>query len=135
MQGAGGSDGGIGRFFIGLIMIIMGIYLFLDNLNVTQNIGLSMPIMSMGGFHLTTGYVLIPFIFGVGMIFYNASNDLGWFLVIISLILLATGVITSLHFKLNRMSAFELMMIIGLTMGGVGLFLSSLRRINQRYPD
>lgn len=135
MRGAGGSDGGLGRFFIGLIMIIMGLYLFLDNLNVTQSFSMSMPLMNMGGFRLTTGYVLIPFIFGIGFIFYNAKSDLGWFLVIISLILLGIGVITSIHFKLNRMSAFELMMIIGLTVGGVGLFLSSLRTINRRYPD
>jgi hypothetical protein len=122
----------MGRFFLGLIMIIMGLYLFLNNLHVSQSFSLATPMMNMGSFHLTTGYVLIPFLFGIGMIFYNPNNDLGWFLVIISLILLGVGIISSVQFRLGRMTVFELMMIAGLVLGGVGLFLSGVRRLNRR---
>lgn len=132
LKGAGGSEGGIGRFFIGLIMMIMGGYLFLDAIHVTQSFGFGSAIFTFGGFRLTTGLVLIPFLFGIGMIFYDAKNDIGWVLVIITLILLVVGVIANINFRIRHMSAFELMLILGLGIGGIGLFLSSLRNLGNK---
>ena len=37
MKGAGGSSGGVGQFFIGLIMMIGGFYLFLNAISVSTN--------------------------------------------------------------------------------------------------
>jgi hypothetical protein len=127
MRGAGGSEGGIGRFFIGLFMIIAGIYLFLDAVYVTNSFAWSSSIYRVGGFGVTPGIILIPFLIGVGMIFYNAENDTGWVLVILTLVFLAVGVISNINFQLRNMSALELLMILGLFVGGIGLFLSSLR--------
>ncbi|MCP4696271.1 MAG: hypothetical protein GY862_05425 [Gammaproteobacteria bacterium] len=130
MRGAGGSEGGAGRFIIGLIMMVMGGYLFLDAIHVTNRFGFGASIYNFGGgFRLTPGIVLIPFLFGIGMIFYDAKNDIGWILVIITLVLLGVGVISNIDFRLRSMSAFELLMILGLGLGGVGLFLSSLRKL------
>ena len=70
MKGAGGTDGGIGRFFIGLCMTIGGTYLFLDAVQVTHHFGFGQRLYRMGNFHLTTGMVFIPLVFGVGFIFY-----------------------------------------------------------------
>lgn len=128
MRGAGGSEGGIGQFFMGLTMMVIGGYLFLDAVHITNSFSFGTPIYNFGGFHLTSGLVLIPFLFGIGMIFYNADNYLGWALVAITLILLAVGIISNIHFRLRHMSAFELMLILGLAVGGLGLFLSSLRK-------
>lgn len=129
IKGAGGSQGGIGRFFLGLIMLIGGGYLFLNSIHVTNSFGLGYSLYSFGGFRLTSGFVLIPFIIGIGMIFFNSANYLGWFLAIGSLIMLGFGVITSLHFTMQRMSLFELITILVLFIGGLGLFLSSLRNL------
>jgi hypothetical protein len=81
----------------------------------------------IGGVRLTTGFVLIPLIFGIGFVFYNAKNPIGRVLSVISILLLGFGVITSIQFRMRQMSAFELIMILILLVGGVGLFLSSLR--------
>jgi uncharacterized protein len=126
-SGAGGSKGGVGRFFIGLAMIVAGGYLFFDSIRVTHNFGFGRALFSYGGFDLTTGMVLVPFIFGVGMIFYNAKNWLGWLLAGASLVMLAFGIIASIRFRFQSMSAFDLMVILVLFVGGIGLFLSSLR--------
>lgn len=126
-RGAGGTDGGSGRFFIGLIMMIAGGYLFLDAVKVSYGFSLGMRLYSIGGFHLTSGMVLIPLMFGIGLIFYNAKNILGWMLTIATLIMLVFGIISSIHFRLRGMSAFELITILVLGIGGVGLFLGSLR--------
>lgn len=114
-----------GRFFIGLMMLIMGGYLFLKNIHVGFNFVYNYHIGSM---RLNTGLVLIPFIFGIGMIFYNPDNDVGWWLVIISIILIIAGIINSINMALVPMSAFDLMMILGLMIGGLGLFLGSFFR-------
>lgn len=127
MQGAGGTEGGTGRFFIGLIMMVAGGYLFLHSINVSIGMGLGYQFFSAWGFGITSGMVLVPFIFGVGMIFYNARNMIGWVLAIASLVMLAFGVIAQTHFNLRAMTAFDLITILVLLVGGIGLFLSSLR--------
>jgi hypothetical protein len=126
-KGAGGTDGGIGRFFIGLLMFIGGSYLFLNAVQVTNHFHLGYGLFSLGGIRVTSGFVLIPFIIGVGMIFFNAENYIGWLLTIISLVMFVFGIITSIHFQMRPMSAFELLSILVLMVGGLGLFLSSLR--------
>jgi hypothetical protein len=130
-RGAGGTNGGIGRFFIGLVMMIAGGYLFFDAIQVTQFIHFGYSLFSFGSFHLTSGMVLVPFIFGIGIIFYNAKNPLGWVLALGALVMLAFGVITSLKLSLRSMSAFELIVILVLAVGGAGLFLSSLRDLGE----
>lgn len=131
MRGAGGTEGGVGRFILGLVMLIAGLYLFLDNIHVTNHFTLGAGLFQFSGVRVTSGMVLIPFLFGVGMIFYDAKNDWGWVLVIATLVMLLVGVITSLEFRLRPMSAFELMMILGLALGGIGLLLGSLRNVSS----
>ena len=130
MRGAGGSEGGFWRFVIGLVMLIAGGYLFLDSVKVGG--GWGHGLYRVGGFSLTSGMVLVPAIFGIGIIFYNAKNPLGWVLTIGSLIALAFGVIRSMHFRFVPMSVFDLLVILVLLIGGIGLFLSSLRDMTQK---
>ncbi|GAK57489.1 hypothetical protein U27_04456 [Candidatus Vecturithrix granuli] len=127
VKGAGGTNGGIGQFFIGLIMIIAGGYLFLNAIHIRHEFHLGYRLYSFGTFNLTSGMVLIPFIFGIGLIFYNYKSILGWLLTGASLIMLGFGIISSLQFQLQDMSAFELLTILVLLVGGIGLFLSSFR--------
>lgn len=127
MRGAGGTSGGAGRFFIGMAMFVGGGYLLLNAIRVTSGFGLGSALYRFGWGNITTGMVLIPFIFGVGFIFYNSRNILGWFLAGGSLVALVFGVISSLRFTMRTMTSFELLMILVLTFGGLGLFLSSLK--------
>ncbi len=129
-MGAGGSQGGTGRFFLGLVMMAGGGYLFLQNIQVSLGFGLGYQFFNAWGMGITSGMVLVPFIFGVGVIFYNSSNILGWLLTVASLAMLGFGVIAQTRFHLHNMSAFELMTILVLLVGGIGMFLSSLRTSN-----
>lgn len=130
-RGAGGTEGGLGRFFIGLVMMIAGGYLFFDAIRVTHGFHMGYRLYSFGGFHLTGGMVLIPLIFGIGIIFYNSKNIIGWLLSAASLIMLVFGIIVSIRFRLRAMSAFELITILVLAAGGLGLFLSSLKNFRD----
>lgn len=126
-RGAGGTRGGEGNFFIGIVMMIAVGYFLLRGIMVRPQFGLGNAMYSIGGFPVTTGLVLVPFAFGVGMIFYNSRNWIGWLLAGGSVVALVVGVIASINFTLVRMSAFDLLVIIILLVGGIGLFLRSSR--------
>ena len=126
-RGAGGSDGGTGSFLIGLVMMIGGGYLLLNGIVVRPNFGIGSRVFGIGGVSITSGMVLIPFMFGVGMIFYNSRNWAGWILAVGAMIALVFGVIANMTLQLERMSAFDLIVILVLLVGGIGLFLRSLR--------
>lgn len=126
-RGAGGTDGGTGNFLLGLIMMCGGGYLLLRGIIVRPSFGLGTVAFSFGGFAVTSGMILIPFMFGIGMIFYNSRNYVGWLLAIGSIVALVFGVISNINLQLTSMSAFDLLVIIVLLVGGIGLFLRSLR--------
>ena len=126
-RGAGGTRGGEGNFFIGIVMMIAVGYLLLRGIMVRPQFGVGNAMYSIVGFPVTTGLVLVPFAFGVGMIFYNSRNWIGWLLAGGSVVALVVGVIASIDFTLVRMSAFDLLVIIILLVDGIGLFLRSLR--------
>jgi hypothetical protein len=126
-DGAGGSSGGIGNFFIGLIMLIGGGYLLLDAIHIYNSFSMGTRMYSVGGMGVTSGFVLIPMMFGIGIMFYNSKNPVGWLLFVGSLVALIFGVITNIQFSFQQMSLFELLVILVLFVGGLGLMLSSLR--------
>ena len=131
MTGAGGTRGGTGQFFIGLAMLCGGIYMLLNSIVVHTNFGLGYRLYgfsSFGGtYAVTSGMVMIPFIFGIGMIFYNGKSIAGWILTLGSVTALVFGVIASLDFQFKTMTAFDLITILTLSFGGLGLFLRSLQ--------
>ncbi len=126
-RGAGGSDGGTGSFLIGLIMMIGGGYLLLDGIVIRPNFGLGARAFGIGGVSITSGMILIPFMFGIGIIFYNSKNWIGWILACGSMVALVFGVVANMTLQLDRMSAFDLITILVLFVGGIGLFLRSMR--------
>jgi len=134
MNGAGGSSGGIGHFFIGVIMMCGGFYLLLNAITVSSNFGLSSRLFGFGNnVGVTGGMIMIPFIFGIGLVFFNSKNILGWLLTFGSITALIFGVISSVSFNLRTMTSFELIVILVLAVGGLGLFLRSLKKIDAKY--
>jgi len=139
MKGAGGTSGGLGHFFIGLIMMCGGFYMLLNAITVTSSFGMSMRLYgfsAMGGnYNITSGMVMIPFMFGVGLIFYNSRNIFGWILSLGAITGLIFGVISSIRFSFKTMTSFDLIVILVLAMGGLGLFLRSLKALDEKLPD
>tara|TARA_R110001592_G_scaffold16668_13_gene70823 strand:+ start:349 stop:771 length:423 start_codon:yes stop_codon:yes gene_type:complete len=139
MKGAGGTSGGLSHFFIGIIMMCSGFYMLLNSITVTSAFGMGVRLYAfsaMGGnYNVTSGMIMIPFIFGVGLIFYNSKNILGWVLAIGSISGLIFGVISSIRFTFKTMSSFDLIVILILAIGGLGLFLRSLKTLDNALPD
>lgn len=130
-RGAGGTSGGSLAFFIGLIMATAGGYLLLDNIVVSNSWGFGAPLYRLnygGGWNVTGGALLIPFMFGIGWIFYNARSVWGWVIAGGSLAAIIFGVIINLSITMRTMSLLNLIIILVLMVGGLGLFASSLRK-------
>lgn len=137
MNGAGGNSGGIGHFFIGLIMMCGGFYMLLNAITVTSSFGMGSRMYNINAFGsgigITGGTIIIPLIFGIGLVFYNSKNILGWILSVGSVSALIFGVISSVRFSMRTMSSFDLIVILVLAIGGLGLFLRSLKSIDAKY--
>jgi hypothetical protein len=132
-RGAGGTDGGTLSFIIAFIMICAGGYLLLRGIIIRPQFGLGTVAFSLGGFPVTSGMVFIPFMFGVGIIFYDASKWYGWALAVGSIIALVFGIISNLQLQMARMSAFDLIVILVLLVGGIGLLLRAIRPAKSRW--
>lgn len=127
MRGAGGTQGGEWLFVIGIVMMIAGFYLLFSAIVIETRFGLGMRLYGMGGVGITSGMLMIPFIAGVVLIFYAASKPIGWLLAVGALVALIVGVLANSQFSFRAMSAFDLIVILVLCFGGVGIFLRSLK--------
>ena len=128
-HGAGGTSGGTLSFFIGLLMASAGGYLLLDNIVVTNSWGFGSALYRIGfggGWNVTGGALLVPFMFGIGWIFYDARAPWGWVLAGGSLAAIIFGVLINLSISLRSMSLLTLLIILVLMVGGLGLFARSL---------
>lgn len=128
-RGAGGKPGGIGQFLLGSAMGMAGIYLLLSSLQVVSWFGGRM--FGIGAFSVTSGMVLIPFIIGVSIVFYDAEKWYGWLLTVGSLLALIVGAVASVEFRFRRMNAFELIVVLVLLFGGIALVVRSSRDLSR----
>ncbi len=127
MRGAGGTNGGELSFLIGLAMMVAGFYLLLSSIVISSSFGFGMRLYGIGAYGITSGMLMIPFIFGVIFIFYDSKKYIGWILCAGTIVALIVGVLARSQFTFARMSAFDLLLILILSFGGLGLFVRSLR--------
>lgn len=124
-RGAGGTPGGVGTFIIGTIMALAGGYI-LTNLLLVTNAFWSYRLPFVGAEISAFGVTLIPFLIGVGMIFFNYKSVLGWILAGGSLLLMLIGVIVNLQIYFAPTSLFVTLIMFILLIGGIGLIIRSL---------
>ena len=120
IQGAGGTSGGIYTFLLGLGMSIGGGFLFVNNVRVGYS-----------AWHFfgrnTHGLMLIPLLFGIGFLFFNGKSIVGWLLTGGGALIIFLGIIVNLRFYFRQISLYELLIMLVLLVGGIGLMLRSLR--------
>ena len=124
-RGAGGTPGGVGEFFIGLIMAVAGGYLILNQVTVTTSMGLfgMLGIGRAGGFGLT----MIPFLLGVGILFYDAKNWIGRLLALAGIVIIFAAILMSMSIIWRSTSLFNTLLMFVLFVGGLGLILRSFK--------
>ena len=119
-RGAGGTPGGLGTFFVGLVMAVAGAYLLTHQVTVT---GGSWSLWGYNSFGLS----LVPLLFGVGLLFFNGRSLAGWLLLVVGVVIVFAGVLANLEIYFRPTSLFNTILRLVLLVGGVGLLARSLR--------
>lgn len=121
MNGAGGTPGGIGQFFIGLMLAVAGGWLLTNQVTVTT--GGYWHLWGMNGFGLS----LIPFILGTGLIFFDGKSIAGWLLLAAGLVIVFVGILSNLRIYFEPTSLFNTLLMLGLLAAGLGMMAAALR--------
>lgn len=120
MKGAGGTEGGVAQFFVGLAMAVGGAYM------LTQRVTVTSAFWSFFGGH-TFGVSLLPLLVGAGVLFYDGRSRRGWLLTAGGALIVVLGILLNLRIYFEPTSLFETLVMLVLLAGGLGLLARSLR--------
>ena len=120
MKGAGGPSGGVGQFFLGLVLAVAGSYLLMERVTVASGF------WSFFGDH-GFGLTLLPMVAGVGVLFFDGESRLGWALTLGGALIIFLGVIMNLRIYFAPTSLFNTIMMLFLLGAGLGLVARSLK--------
>ena len=120
LRGPGGTPGGLGQFLFGLAMAAAGGYMLTSRVSVTSGF------WHFWGYN-AFGLTLVPFILGVVLLFFNGRSIAGWLLLFVGVVLILAGVILNLQIYFQHTSLFELIVMLVLLFGGIGLLARSLK--------
>ena len=127
LRGAGGTPGGVGRFFAGLAMSAVGGYLLLNQVTVA---GTFWDFFGFNAFGLT----LLPLLVGVGFLFFDARSAVGWVLSVLGAAIIVGRILMSMHIYFRPTSLFNTLVMLVLLAGGLGLIANSLRAHGKGTP-
>src|SRR5215210_2100654 len=114
MRGAGGTQGGVGQFLLGLVMAVGGAYLLTQQVMVTSG-------FSAWFGPQTFGLSLLPLIIGIGVLFFDGRSVAGWALTACGAAIVFLGILMNLRVYFAPTSLFNTMAMLILLAGGLGL--------------
>jgi hypothetical protein len=121
MTGAGGTPGGVGQFFIGLMCAVAGGWLLMNQVSVSSGGG--WMLYGYNGFGLS----LIPFILGTGLIFFNGKSIVGWLLLAAGLVIVFVGILSNLNIYFRPTTLYNTLLMLALLAGGIGAMAAALK--------
>lgn len=128
--GAGGTPGGIGIFLLGFAMACAGGWLLTNQVVVSSGFFASGFMVPVINYHMNTfGLSLVPFIFGVGFLFFNGKSVAGWLLTLAGLVIIMAGILFSLQIYFQPTTLFNTLVMLVLLFGGLGLIIRSLKAV------
>ena len=132
-RGAGGTPGGVGTFFLGLALALLGGYLVLNQVQVSS----SFNFFGLWGWNRPAGFglTMLPLLIGIGVLFFDGSSKIGWILSAGGLLVILAAVLMSLSISWAPTSLFNTLLMFGMLAGGLGLIARSLRAYPDASPD
>ena len=119
-KGPGGTSGGTGQFVLGLVLLVIGLYLFLSRVIVVSNLW---QLFGINAF----GVALIPLVIGIALLFYNAKSIAGWVLGAGSFLMILVGIITNLSFFFMPTNLLVTLLMLAMIGAGIGLMMRGLK--------
>ncbi len=123
-EGAGGTPGGVGEFFIGLAVAAVGFYLLFSHVQVHSSYW---NFLGLGGTGRSFGITLIPLLFGIGILFVNGRSVLGWFLSVGGLLFILAGILVNLDIYFQGTTLMNTLIMLAMIAAGLGLAVKGLR--------
>ena len=134
--GAGGTPGGVGIFLLGFAFACAGGWLLTTQVVVTSDFFASGFMVPVINYHMNSfGLSLVPFIIGIGFIFFDAKSVTGWLLTIAGLVIILAGILMSLHIFFRPTSLFNTLLMLVLLFGGLGLIIRSLKAFPPKQDE
>ena len=106
----------VAEFFIGLVMTVVGGYLFMQNIEVTTTSIFRFSLMG----HRMDGLIFVPLIASIIFLFYK-YNIVSKICVALSLLIIAANVIMNLELYWRATTLFGTLVIFVLLFGGIAL--------------
>jgi hypothetical protein len=113
------------HFFIGIILLGAGLFLFSSKVIVTSS-WYQWGGLSAGGYNFTNGLVVLPLLIGIVMLFYNAKSMLAKVIITLGALFIILTVIMSVTIRFSRGSLFEFVLMLGMIAAGSGLLMRVL---------
>jgi hypothetical protein len=130
IKNVGGTPGGTGTFLLGFIMLVVGGYLLLHQVQVGGNYWN----FATGGYGRTFGMTLLPLLFGIGILFFNGKSFVGRVLTFGGGLVILAGIIVNLDIHFATTSLYELLTMLVLIVGGLGLVARSVMPMEAKAP-
>lgn len=127
----GGKEGGEVSYVVGLLLVVLGTYLFFDSVRVSSggagwiSGGIS---RGVGGFMTTTsmGIIFVPLLAGIVALTYDAEKRWAWVLSGVGVILIVVEILSSIRFVMSTKGS-HLVLMLGMIAIGAGLVARAVR--------
>lgn len=105
------------QFVAGVVMLVVGLYIFSQKVIVSS--GFFGGGLTIGGFHMNSGLIIIPLIAGIVWMF--VSDAFGAkILTVFGVLIIIVSIIMSTSIRLSTMTLYEWVLILVLIFGGAG---------------
>lgn len=121
------------QFLAGLAMLVVGLYIFSQKVMVSSSFfggG-----MWLGGFRMSGGIIMIPFIIGIIWMFASGGSFASKVFSGLGVLLIIVSIILSTNISLVYISLFEWIVILVLIFGGAGILARILLAVPRRNMD
>ena len=106
-EGAGGTPGGLGEFFIGILLAALGCYMLFSRVQVHSSYW---NFLGLGGAGQSFGVSMLPLLFGIGI-----------------LLFILVGILMNMDIYFERTTLMSTLIMLGCIAAGLGLVVKSLR--------
>lgn len=105
------------QFVAGVVMLVVGLYIFSQKVIVSS--GFFGGGLTIGGFHMNSGLIIVPLIAGIVWMF--VSDAFGAkVLTVFGVLIIIVSIIMSTSIRLSTMTLYEWVLILVLIFGGAG---------------
>ena len=132
IKNPGGTPGGMKPFLLGFIMVVVGGYMLLQQVQVN---GGYWYFGWANGYGTSFGVTLVPLLFGIGILFYDGRSFAGRVLTGIGALAILSGILMNLDIHFRSTSLFNVITMLVLLVGGIGLIVRAVLPMEKKSED